>query len=122
MALGLADELLERHPRPSLADPAVWILESEGFRARTGPFSALGVLADWDASAGFVLVRELGVTVGPHPHCASAPVPSPEEVAGLRRVSVQPVGSLPCPLWWSIDLFLTGDGRIAAVTLDLWEP
>jgi hypothetical protein len=62
------------------------------------------------------------VTVGPHDHCVSPPVPAPPELAGLRRVSVQPVGEVPCLLWWTVDLFLTEDGTIAGITLDLYEP
>jgi len=43
-------------------------------------------------------------------------------VADLRRVSVLPRDMESCLQWWTVDLFLTLDGKIAAVTLDLWEP
>jgi hypothetical protein len=62
------------------------------------------------------------VTVGPHDLCASPPVAAPPERGGLRRVSVQPVGDIPCLMGWTVDLFLTDEGRIAAVTLDFGEP
>ncbi len=121
VALGLADEILVRRSMDAVAMRGSWTLESDSFRGRVGPFSALDRLAEWDQNdAGFV--RELSVTVGPHAHCASGPVPAPAEFAGLRRISVQPVGEIPCPLWWTVDLFLTDDGRIAAVTLDYYEP
>ena len=67
-------------------------------------------------------VREASVTVGPHPHCASPPVPAPAEVAELRRLSVQPVGELACPVWWTVDRFVEPGGAIAAITLDRYEP
>jgi hypothetical protein len=49
-------------------------------------------------------------------------VPPPIQVADLRRVSVQPRDTESCLQWWTVDLFLTPDGKVAAVTLDLWEP
>lgn len=119
VALGLADEILVRRSGEALEAPSSWVLEPEFFRDRTGPFSALALLAQWDQNAAGMLVRELSMTAGPHPHCASAPVPAPAEFAGLRRVSVQPVGPDTCLLWWTVDLYLTSDGEIAAVTLDL---
>lgn len=68
--------------------------------------------------------RDVVVSVGPHPHCASPPVPAPAEVASLRRVSVQPSPESgdSCLSWWTVDLFLTPEGEVAAVTLDIWEP
>lgn len=113
--LGLADELLVRRSSSELARPEAWVLDVEVFRAYAGPFSALDVLAR---------PGETTVSVGPHPHCASPPVPPPPEVARLRRVSVQPeLGpNDSCLNWWTVDAFVTADGEIAAVTLDLWEP
>jgi hypothetical protein len=42
----------------------------------------------------------------------------------MRRVSVQPAaGSIDsCLDWFTVDLFVTRSGEVAAVTLDLWEP
>lgn len=122
VALGLGDQLVVRHSAAALAEPAAWVLDADGFRARTGPVSALEILAEWDFKAVGIFVRELSVTVGPYPRCASPPMPAPAELTDLRRVSVQPVGSIPCLRWWSVDLFLTDEGRIAAATLDLFEP
>lgn len=122
VALGLSDELLARRELRTLGDPNTWMLDAEAFRERVGPFSVLDVLANWNVHPGQLLIREAQVAVGPHPHCASPPVPPPDEVADLRRISVQPVGAIPCLSWWTVDLFLTDDGRIAAVTLDFGEP
>lgn len=123
VALGLADLILERHPQDALTDPGVWVLDADRlFRGRGGPFSALDQLAAWDRNAGDMLVRELVVNVGSHPLCASAPVQAPPDVADLRRVSVQPIGPDTCTLWWSVDLYFTDDGRVAAITVDYFDP
>lgn len=111
--LGLADELLRDTDRAALADPSTWVFDVEIFRAYTGPFSALDVLAD-DAPTQTL--------VGEHPHCASPPVPAPPGFGAHRRVSVQPIAITSCLEWWTVDLFVTGDGRVEAVTLDLYEP
>lgn len=113
--LGLGNNLhLIRH-QSELADPNAWIIEVDDFRAYTGPFSAL----DLAASA-----EEIVVSVGEHAHCASPPMPPPDEVAHLQRVSVQPdLGPTEsCLHWWTVDLYIDRAGRIEAVTLDLWEP
>ncbi|HET8776761.1 MAG TPA: hypothetical protein VFN76_03780, partial [Candidatus Limnocylindria bacterium] len=123
VALGLGDQVIQRRARAELLDPEAWSLGPDLlFRGRVGPYSVLDTLAEWNVNAAGVLIREMQVTVGAHDHCASPPVPAPSELAGLRRVSVQPVGDVPCLLWWTIDLFLTDDGRIAGITLDLYEP
>jgi hypothetical protein len=118
VALGLGDALQARRSRAELGDAGAWSIEPDGeeyFRAHTGPFSALELAAD---------ARDVVVSVGPHPHCAAPPMPAPAEVTGLRRVSVQPSpGSIDsCLSWWTVDLFLTPEGEVAAVTLDIWEP
>jgi hypothetical protein len=113
--LGLASELHQDRSRSQLADPAAWVIDEEYFRAYTGPFSALDVAAR---------AQNPIVSVGEHPHCASPPVPPPDDVADLMRVSVQPdieqIDS--CLQWWTVDFFINQAGQIEAVTLDLWEP
>lgn len=51
-------------------------------------------------------------------------MPSPKGFEGHQRVSIQPAETTidSCLSWFSVDLFVNGDGRIAAVTLDIWEP
>jgi hypothetical protein len=120
--LGLADIVSEPIPVAELGDRARWVMHAEEFRGYAGPFSALETLAQWRTNAGGPPVEELVVTVGDHPHCASAPVPPPNEVEDFQRVSVQPVGIDSCIQWWTVDLFVTDDGGIAAVTLDRYEP
>jgi hypothetical protein len=123
VALGLADQVIAHRPSHELLDAETWSLGADlPFRGRVGPYSALDTLAEWNVNAAGILIREMRVTVGPHEHCASPPVPAPAELTGLRRVSVQPVGDIPCLMWWTVDLFLTDEGRIAAVTLDFGEP
>lgn len=113
--LGLGPQLVGP-PRPAreLADPAAWQLDpDELFRAYAGPFTALALLAD---------TGNVRVAGGPHRHCASPPMPVPDEIAHLRQISIQPTDFDSCMQWFTVDLFLTDDGQIAAVTLDLWEP
>lgn len=45
-------------------------------------------------------------------------------MADLRRVSAQPDPETidSCLQWWAVDLFITDQGEIAAVTLDLFAP
>jgi hypothetical protein len=114
VAIGLADQLHRTLTGEDRADPTMWGIDAE-FRGRDGTFSAL----DLAAEAGPVIV-----SVGAYPHCASPPQPPPVEVEDLRRVSLQPADSSidSCLEWWTIDLFVGEDGRIAAVTLDLYEP
>jgi hypothetical protein len=113
--LGLGPRLHSTVPVARIATAESWILEPRQFRGWTPPFSALATVAD----AG-----ELDVTIGPHPHCAAPPQPAPRSVARMRRVSVQPAaGSIDsCLDWFTVDLFVTRSGEVAAVTLDLWEP
>ncbi len=111
--LGLADTLVTELTPNELNDPAAWQIDVEPFRARTGPFTALALIAE---------DRDREVTVGPHNHCASPPVPPPAGLAASRRVSVQPADATSCLEWFTVDFFLSGDGTVLAITLDLYEP
>lgn len=127
--LGLGQELLKELP---IGDVAVadnwWLADDEMFRGYVGPFSALTTL-DQHAAADSEhepsgTSGHIEVSVGPHPHCASPPMPPPPSLETQRRVSLQPdersIDS--CMRWFSVDLFLDEQGHITAVTLDLWEP
>lgn len=111
--LGLSDRLMTERASVDLVRPDAWVLSANLFRGYVGPFSALEFLA-----------RNVPTTisVGPHSHCASPPVPPPTDLLRLRRVSVQPKDIDTCLQWWTVDLFVSPAGRIEAVTLDLWEP
>lgn len=113
VALGLADALVRQVDASSLADPQGWVIDEELFRAYTGPFSALDLLAQ---------DRPMETVVGQHPHCVSPPVPPPSGFEGHRRVSIQPTDGTSCLEWWTVDLFVAGDGAVEAVTMDLYEP
>ena len=110
--LGLGERLLVKRSPEELADPAAWVHDVEDFRALVGPFSALDLLREAESVA---------VSVGPHPHCASPPMPPPDRVATLRRVSVQPEAIDTCLRWWTVDAFVTERGEIMAIALDRWE-
>ncbi len=92
-----------------------WSIDAEGFRAYVGPFSALELLADAGATT---------VDLGPHPHCATSPVPPPPSLAGLRRVSIQPEPDSidSCNSWFTVDVYVDAEGFVLAVGLDLYEP
>jgi hypothetical protein len=111
--LGLGDRLWERRSAAALRDPAEWELDVELFRGGVGPFSALDVLADDDA---------LEYRKGSYERCASPPAEPPPHVAKLRRLSIQPDETESCLQWFAVDVFVSEEGEIAAVTLDLWEP
>lgn len=111
--LGLGDMLVVSRTPAELADQGAWSLDLEPFRARTGPFSALEVLAE---------ERPRVIIVGPHNHCASPPVPAPAGYEALRRVSVHPADATSCLEWFTVDLFMDDHGAIEAITLDLFEP
>ena len=112
--IGLERRLVAERGARELRDPAAWRINAESFRASVGPFSALRLLADNR--------RPVRVSVGPHRHCASPPKPPPQRVEALRRVSVQPRSPDSCLSWFSVDAFVGDDGRVHAITLDLWEP
>jgi hypothetical protein len=116
VALGLGSVLPgEPYIAADLAEAPAWSLDpGDGFRGRVGPFSVLDTLA----GAG----RDVQVTSGPHRRCVAPPTPPPAGFEGLGQVSIQPTGIDSCLQWFSVDLFLTADGRVAAVTLDLYDP
>lgn len=111
VGLGLADRIVRSVPASVLADRTTWEIDDHGFRARTGPFSAL------ELATG-----EVAITAGSHAHCASPPVAAPTGFADHRRLSIQPTSATSCLEWSTVDLFIDADGNIAAVTLDLFEP
>jgi hypothetical protein len=112
--LGLGHHLRERRVASELRDPAAWEIEAPRFfRGAVGPFSALRLLA------GNEDVRYVD---GSYPRCASPPAAPQRGLASLRRRSIQPQETESCLQWFAVDVYLTDDGEIAAVTLDLWEP
>ncbi|MGI9647608.1 MAG: hypothetical protein ACR2OI_03725 [Acidimicrobiia bacterium] len=115
VTLTLGPKAGRQQPSASLALAGDWVFgtEYDGFRARTAPYSALEMLAQ---------PRPVEVTAGPRDHCASPPMPVHEDLIGLRQISIQPVDATSCLEWWAVDLFLTPEGEVAGITLDLWEP
>ena len=114
VGLGLGRRLVLERSATELRDPRAWKIHVSSFRAYGGPFSALRLMAEERGP--------LQVSVGPHAHCASPPVPPPRRVATLRRVSVQPLRMESCLQWWTVDVYVDGVGKVHAVTLDAWEP
>lgn len=113
--LGLGPEILVARRASSLRQPSAWELDAEVFRAYVGPFSSLDLLETLGA---------YDVTIGPHPHCASPPMPPPAGLEDLERISVQPRLGFQdsCLVWFSVDFFLGEGGLVHAITLDLSEP
>jgi len=112
--LGLADVFYLRLSARQLRNPRAWTLSVDGFRGRAGSASAVALIAAEDG--------RLRVTRGPHRHCAAPPEPEPPQVTPLERVVVQPRDADGCLDWWTVDAFVDDEGKIRAVTLDLWEP
>ena len=98
VSLGLADEIVRSVPATDLGSPAAWVIERMEFRGWSGPFSAVD-LADTD----------VGITVGPHAHCASPPVAAPPGFEDHRRVSIQPTDATSCLEWFTVDFFVDDD-------------
>jgi hypothetical protein len=120
--LGLGETLVVRRSREELSDAANWRLDVDSFRARIGPFSALELIATHEIAADESVVDVPGLKLGPHPRCTGPPIPAPDELAGLRQVSLQAAEPRSCLDWWSVDLFIRRGGQLVAVTLDLFEP
>jgi hypothetical protein len=119
VSLGLADRLIARQSVEDLVHARAWVIDPgpAGFRGRTGPFSALDLLA----GAGQTVV-----SVDSYPACANPglDLPPVAALADLTRVSIRPDPNAisTCILWWSVDLYRTAAGDVTAVTLDLWDP
>ncbi len=113
VGLALDDQIPLERPAPALARPDGWVIDVQEFQGRSGPFSALDLLARDEPTT---------ITVGPHPHCASPQRQTPAALAGLRRLSVQPKDLDTCLKWWTVDLYVSPAGRIATISLDLWNP
>jgi predicted secreted protein len=111
VGVGLGDRIYRTVPAIELTDPRAWVIDEDEFRAYAGPFSAL------ELDAGRTVT-----TVGAHPRCAGPPVPAPEGLADLRRVSLQTAEATSCLEWWTIDFFVDQNGEVIAVTLDLYGP
>lgn len=127
--LGLGENLVKELVPGEADDPASWrITMDSGFRGYVGPFSALKTVRSHvqgrGGGPGPMTSGDITVSVGPHPHCASPPVPAPSGMTDERRVSFQPADDsiTSCLAWFSVDFFLDSDRNIVAVTLDLWEP
>jgi hypothetical protein len=116
VALGLGEAIIHTVDPSELVDPDTWTLGIDTYNGAVGPFSVL------DAINRLAAIDDMQINEGPHDHCASPPKPAPPGYEGLRRVSVQPWDFDGCLQWWTIDLFLTDDGLIQAITYDFWEP
>jgi hypothetical protein len=115
VALGLGETIIRMVDPVELVEPATWTLDIDSYNGTTGPISVLDGI---NLLAG---IDDMQLNEGPHDHCASPPKLAPPGYEGLRRVSVQPWVE-GCLQWWTIDLFVTGDGLIKAITYDFWQP
>jgi len=111
VSLGLADEIVTVVDAAELADLDAWTIDRDEFRAWAGPFSVLDFASE-----------PAGVTVGTHARCVAPPVAAPQGFEGHRRLSIQPTEATSCLEWWTIDFYLSGEGLIEAITLDIFEP
>lgn len=115
VAFGLGPQIIHSADVEELQDPQTWVINTEHFRAYTGPFSSLTLLGS---------LNDYTVQIGEHSHCAGPPQPPPNGLDGHRRISVQPAGESldSCLDWSTVDLFVGPSGQVEAITLDLWEP
>lgn len=127
LALGLGPALIKTIDEDQVQQFVRWDIHREYFRAVSRRWNALDLIAELASETESLAVDEgrgFQVSVGDHRHCVSPPVPAPPGLAGLRRVSLQPASPEPesCLMWFTVDLFVTDDGEVSAVTLDVWEP
>lgn len=101
--LGIGDRTVYAKAEDELRDPSVWVVEGH---------SVLDLLA---AEDGKVQTRN------PHEACI-AEHPVPPEMAPYRRLSIYPteLKGDACLNWYSVDLYIQ-DGKIAGISLNLWE-
>lgn len=111
VSLGLASDIITIVERADIADAANWQLDVDEYAGLGGPFSAL----DHPAPS-------VELTVGPHDHCANAPIAPPVGFEDLRQIALQPTDIDSCIDWWSVDFYLDEEGRIRAVILLLFGP
>ncbi len=97
-----------------LTDLDAWQLHT-GYAERTGPFSALDIVA---GSGGYYELHR-GIT----PTCGFGSGDPPPELEGLRAISLTvPSDTISaCMDWWGVTLFLEGD-RVRGVALRLGSP
>ena len=114
VALAAASRVHSFRVTPDLEQRDGWTMEVGPFRGSgDAEYSALDLLNNMGSSE---------ILAGPHPHCASGPVPAPFELSGFRRVSVQPTGIDSCLQWATVDFFFDQDGAVVGVSMDYWEP
>lgn len=113
--IGLGADLQER-AASALSDPDAWVIEAD-HQAFVGSSSALRTIAD------FGKPDSLRISIGDQPRCAGPASPI-AALDGLRKISIEPTAAAidSCLYWFSVGLYVDGEGRISAVTLDLWEP
>ncbi len=116
VGIGLGSTILAILDPADLTDAAAWELDVEHYNAADGPFSVL------DGLHGLAPIDDLIVQMGPHNHCVSLPKPPPAGLGSLLRVSMQPASMDSCLEWFTIDLSVTPEGNIRAITYDFWEP
>lgn len=109
----VGDRVVRTAAPEDLADPDTWVLPVEAHAGYAGPLDILEHLGRSE---------QLAVSVGPQPHCAGPPRPSPEPYADLLRVALEPVGYDSCIEWFVVNLYIDGDERLRAVQLDLFGP
>ncbi|MDY7100408.1 MAG: hypothetical protein S0880_04405 [Actinomycetota bacterium] len=106
---------VHRQPLTDPTDRTQWVADVELFNGASGP---IDVLARWpDVGGGVQLVE------GPVRRCGVGdPLTVPELDVEVRHYSATPVGTDSCLQWFSFELFVDAEGRIAAVRYDHWEP
>lgn len=105
-------------PREELANRDAWVLgdRTTEYAQRGGPFDVLDPLRSTppaDTTWG----------IGQHAGCSVPELPA-NLVPNTRRVWIQPKeGTISsCIDWWSVDMWITDDGEVTAVSLELGAP
>ncbi|MDP2775835.1 MAG: hypothetical protein Q8O61_19935 [Nocardioides sp.] len=98
-----------------VAQLSAWELKTD-YAERSGPFSALDVLA---ASGGYYELHR-----GVDNTCFTGAAEPPSELEGVRAISLSVSADTfsSCIGWWAVTLFLDEQDRIAGVALRLGSP
>ncbi len=115
VTLRLADQVSISRPATAMTDPSNWVVDDALFAGRVGPFDLLDGLRRWPN----ITVSERRTS----PRCGGRPADWwPTETLLQLPVVIEPVGVESCLEWYSLSVLVDGNGAVAELVLDLYEP
>lgn len=114
VTLALGNEAIRQEHLVNLYTPRLWVIHRRNFAGYVGPFSAREYLKTDP--------RTWTVTENGPRSCTFA---GADDVPGFehdRRLTIEPAAIDSCTEWWAVDVYVTQQGAIDAVSLKLVEP